>query len=145
MAAFMNRVGNVLTPTVLQVDDANTSLIISNNPQFVCQTPVMPAVNYTRKMHVNLSLSYDLTGPQDVLIGVARSTNLAPYAVLSQTSTFGTTGNRLHHHYASPVTEDLPPGASYSFAVAVTRAGTNFNAIGAWTCQMMAIVLNAAE
>jgi hypothetical protein len=145
MAAFMNRVGNVLTPNVLQVDDVGASLPISNQPQFVCPTALLPAVNYMRKMHVNLTLSYELTGAQDVLIGLGHSTNGAPFVVNSQTSTFGTTGNRLHHHYASPVTEDLPPGATYRFAIAVTRAGTNTNSIGAFTCQMQAIVLNASE
>src|SRR5690349_4623509 len=44
MAAFINRVGNVLTPTVLQMDGGNTSLAISLIPQFVCQTTVLPAV-----------------------------------------------------------------------------------------------------
>jgi hypothetical protein len=62
MAAFMNRVGNVLTPRVLSTE---TTGVINDlaTPTFVCQTEDIPDVAYNREVHADGAFSFTSTGP----------------------------------------------------------------------------------
>jgi hypothetical protein len=145
MAAFMNRIGNILTPAILEAEDSGGALEITTFPSFLCQTEALPVASYPRTMHANLSLSFEVTGVQDVLIGIARATGNGPFAAVSHTATLGDLGQRHHHHYTSPQPEELAPGDSYRFAVAVARTDPGSNSIATWSCQLQVHVINALE
>ena len=140
MAAFMNRVGNVLTPLVLDVEDTGASLNLPMGPFHVCQTATIPAVQYPRTMHAQMSFSYQLSAVQEVTFGVVTSVNGGPF---SGTPTGSLNGAGEHqHHFISPLAT-LGAGNSYQFAIIVARGGFQNNTMGFWQCQLQVHVVNA--
>jgi hypothetical protein len=84
MAAFMNRVGNVLTPTVQSAEESGGTLTLSQSP-VICQTPTMPALSpaYPRTADVTGSISYEVNAFQSQLVvWTAVSKNGGPFQVM---------------------------------------------------------------
>ena len=74
MAAFMNRLGNVVTPVVLSVEDSGGTLDPTTT-HYVCQTDVLPARDYIRIGTGTGGLSFEVTGLKHVSFQIVFSTN----------------------------------------------------------------------
>ncbi len=139
MAAFMNRIGNVLTPAVLQAEESGASLDLLAAEHYVCQTGVLPAAAYGRMLLGEGALSFDVTGLQGVAVNVVWSRNGDPWTSISGDSISIVDSGERHHNHVSvaplPVL-DLPTVTS-RFALAVgdaTPASTRWER-GAATCR----------
>jgi hypothetical protein len=84
MAAFMNRVGNVLTPNVQSVEETGGTLTLSASP-VICQTPTLPALSpaYPRTVDVTGSISFEVNTFQSQLaVWTAVSKDGGPFQIM---------------------------------------------------------------
>jgi hypothetical protein len=151
MAAFMNRLGNVLTPRVLSTETTGTISDLAN-PAFVCQTEDVQQVNYTREVHADGSFSFTPSNDGLLQLSVFYSFDsgatwqLAPLndVVVTVGMTAGTRGN------ASLTLErkGFPFGGTgpTRFAIRVVRGSTLTSAaLTDYVCQFQVVVTNAVE
>ena len=119
MAAFMNRVGNTLTPVVLSLEEEGPSLnIATGGPFHVCQSGMVPAVPYTRTAVAQFSMSYALATAQGVDFGLATAVGGGAFPGAPTTLSFAGPGQHQHHFVSSVGT--LLSGQSYRFAIVVS-------------------------
>lgn len=141
MAAFMNRLGNVVTPLVLDHEQTGALLPIVSGPQLVCESATVPAVNYPRTVIVQATISFALAGLQTVSYGVATSQNGAAYGfdypLLAQNGP-----GQYQLHYIGTV-QPILAGSSYSFAVRVGRSGALPSQPTDWGCHLQVTIVNA--
>lgn len=151
MAAFMNRVGNVLTPRVLSVEESGGALdLMSFN--FVCQTPDLPDAGYSRDVHADGALSYMANGPGLLQLSVFMSNDggatWSPAPLNDAVVTVGMTGVGREHAGVTLERKQLlvNTGVTTRFGIRVVR-GTNLttSALTAWNCQLQAVVSTHAE
>ena len=152
MAAFMNRVGNVLTPRVLSVEASGGALnIIQQN--FLCQTAVVPGVTYSREVHADASLSFDADAAGDLALALFSSLDgmtWGPGAMNDQVVVVTIEPGGRQHASVTLKRKDAPTlgGSSdaVQFALRVTRGGQNTNAqLTGWTCHLQAVVTTKPE
>jgi hypothetical protein len=142
MAAFMNRLGNVLTPQVLDDEEAGGLIDLSAGPAFVCQTDTLPAVNYPRTMVAQATISYVLTGLQDLTYGVSIAENAGPLGFSYPLIALNGAGQHQHHY--TTVVNPIAAGSTYRFAIRLARLGSRPANISAWTCHLQVSIANAA-
>jgi hypothetical protein len=148
MAAFMNRVGNVLTPTVFSVEESGGTLDV-NLTHYLCQSGVLPPRNYAREVTGDASLSFEVTGQRDVGFSIVRSIDGgATWQPFGSNHDFpvvprGTVGVRQHAH-ASAWTQYGPhPTFAYQYAVRVGGPAGSVNTISSWTCHLQVTVTHS--
>jgi hypothetical protein len=141
MAAFMNRLGNVLTPLILDEEETGNSLDITTGSFLVCQTDVVPAVNYPRTIIAQASVSFALAGLQNVSYGVATSINGAAFGF--DFPLVAMNGPGLHNLHYLGTQQPVAAGSTYRFAVRVARSGSLPAALGAWGCHLQVTIVNA--
>ncbi|HEX4884526.1 MAG TPA: hypothetical protein VFX05_10340 [Casimicrobiaceae bacterium] len=139
MAAFMFRVANVVTPTV------------------VCQTADLPAVSYDRLAIANADFSFALTGQQNVVVRVASSVDGGSswQPVTNQPSSPIVSGDATARQHVAITTNTLPhPIAQPNhFAAAVQRYGifvvrgvsSSTQTIADWTCHLQVFLRTHAQ
>ena len=144
MAAFMNRLGNVLTPAVVQAEESGASLDLFSNENYVCQTGELASAPYLRLLVGEGALSFDVTGLQGLLLGVAMNRNNEGWIAIGGTSVLVDSGERHHAHLSvAPLNMiDPPEPATYRFAIWVGRRDPGLNAVGAWACQLQVHAIN---
>jgi hypothetical protein len=89
MALFMNRLGNVLSPLVLDVEDSGGAIDLSNPSApsaFQCQSPVVAPATYPRNTHVDAVFSFDADAPVTLFLMVASSNNGNPLEQIGSTA-----------------------------------------------------------
>lgn len=143
MAAFMNRLGNVLTPLVLAEEETGASLDLVNGAFFVCQSDVVPATNYPRTMHAQASISFALADVQTVAYGISASENGGVFGF--DFPLMATNGPGLHQlHYLSERRPVLA-GSTYRFAIRIARFGSQPVPLTGWGCHLQVTILHAAS
>ena len=151
MAAFMNRLGNVVTPRELFAEGAGGTLDLAST-HYLCQTEALPAITFRRSLIGTGSLSFDVTGQTDVAVGIVFSNNGgATWNAIGSghldfgTVARGTTGQR-QHAQASQWTEYAgSPSSTFAPRYALAVAGVAGPSISSWTCQLQLTVQNNAE
>jgi hypothetical protein len=122
MAAFMNRLGNVLTPVQVRVDSSPGAIDVDAGA-VVCRTPVQAIVNYPRQAIVDLTFSAQAPGDVDIAADLVKSIDGG--ANWTQLTTVGNRGwipNGRWGTVANLATTDLAVGDNVIFGVLVTRA-----------------------
>ncbi len=144
MAAFMNRLGNVVTPTVLSAEDSGGTL----DPALahvLCQTSVLPARTHNSELIGSGALSFEVTGVKDVPVGIVFSTNGGTtWNPIGSNIDFpaharGNVGSRQHAHVSTWTQYSVTPDIRYGLRVQPVSAAQS---ISSWTCQLQMTVFN---
>ena len=146
MAAFMKRLGDVVTSNVHSVEATGGS-IPDGATQVVCITADIPARDYDRTAMGDATLSYDVTGLADLGLKLVRSTNGGAFTpVHAGVNPWGSPGDRNHDHVMVPVLP-LPadPSASYRFGLMIDVGQVASQSISGWSCQLLVTVKNAIQ
>ena len=153
MAAFMNRLGNVMQPHVMSVEDGGTTLDLTQaQPHTLCETADVPARNYRRKIVGDASLSFAVTGQQGVYAAIVVSIDGGQnWTSIGTNNDFGAglRGNEEGHQHAhAQTTRDYDGDATIvrRYALQVGREGTFSTAgISSWTCHLVITTTNGDE
>ena len=148
MAAFMNRLGDIVTPTVYSIETSGASLATQTAQQVVCITPVIPGRSYDRVVTADAGLSYDVGGLVDLQLHVVRSVDGGPFTNLAQgASPLAEAGMRNHQHVTLPAQSlAADPARTYRFGLAVVNGGQQPGQnVAAWACHLAVAVINAVQ
>jgi hypothetical protein len=122
MAAFMNRLGNALTPVQLRVDTSPGAIDLDAGA-VVCQTPPQAIVNYPRQAIVDLTFSAQAPGDVDIAADLVKSIDGgANWTQLTTVASRGWIPNGRWGTLANLATTDLAVGDNVIFGVRATRA-----------------------
>ena len=144
MAAFMNRLGNIVTPTVLSAEDSGGTL----DPaiaHIVCPTPVLPARTHRSELIGSGALSFEVTGVKDVPVGIVFTTNGGTtWNPIGSNIDFpaharGNAGSRHHAHVSTWTEYSVTPDIRYALRIQATAATQS---ISSWTCHLQMTVFN---
>jgi hypothetical protein len=154
MAAFMNRVGNLLEPRVYYIAGTSGVGIPTDlaDPSFVCQTPDIPEVAYNREVHADGAFSFTSNGPGLLALIVFASfdsgVTWGPGPVNDTSVIVGMTGGMREHAALTLQRGQVPTQSTgkVRLAIRVVRASTLTTAqLTDWTCQFQVVVTNRAE
>ncbi len=147
MAAFMNRLGVALTPTVLRADDSRGGFDLDLGRTTaggnVCQSAPFTVTGYPRRAVVNGHWTGLPAGTAmvatflTVSIDFSAFSDLAPYGMRD-------TGNGTWIQTAQSYSLDLGVGSTYVFAIGVERAIEDFGTVdvGAMRCTLVVTIHN---
>ena len=154
MAAFMNRVGNLLEPRVYYIAGTSGVGIPTDlaDPSFVCQTPDIPEVAYNREVHADGAFSFTSNGPGLLQLIVFASfdsgVTWGPGPVNDGMVTVGMIGGVRGHASLTLERKQIPTNSTgkVRLAIRVVR-GTNLTTaqLTDWACQFQVVVTNRAE
>ena len=139
MAAFMNRLGRALTPTVLYHEASGASLDL-DAAVVVCSTPAFPQEAYPRSVKATALLSgrFEASGIVALRL-VASNDNGATWTPLGTHASSAGGASRWVHVTATFSNADVPPATTYRFGVRAERTGPGTGDLGAWNCQLEAV------
>lgn len=141
MAAFLNRLGNALTPVTVRVEESGGAVDLSTSP-VVCETANQPITGFPRSFMVWATITAKGAPDGDVLVQVVRSANGGAYGSTNQLGRNfslrtpvwnGTTV--LSSPQPDPVW-NLDVGSTYRFALRVLRSGSTSN-ISSYHCHLI--------
>ena len=143
MAAFMNRLGDIMTPTVLSSEESGGALVLLNE-NILCKTAIVPTRSYRRQSYAQGSLSFEVTGTQELVAAVVYSTNGTTWTLHGNVArAYVTNGARHHVQSLTPTNpfdaETLP--RQYGLLVQRTGGG-GLNNISTWACNLQVITFN---
>jgi hypothetical protein len=142
MAAFMQRVGDVVTPRVLSVEDQGASIGTNDGAtHYVCTTEVVPAVAYPRTVLARASISYTLDATMDIQFGLAESIDGGAFSLPPSSATLAGPGQH-QHHFLLHQPRSLDAGRTYRYTLTVKRFSGSNNNVGAWQCELNLQVYN---
>jgi len=145
MAAFMNRLGNVVTPTVLGAEDSGGTLDPAT-AHIVCATSVLPARTHGSQVIGSGALSFDVTGVKDVPVRVVFSTNGGTtWNNIGSNIDFmsrarGNAGARQQAQVSTWTEYSTSPELRYALRIQAVSATQS---ISGWTCHLQMTVFNA--
>lgn len=147
MAAFMNRVGDVVAPRVFAIEDSGGPLDLLN-PNTVCITNIPPRP-YGRSVLLDAALSYDVSTLSSLNLAVVRSVNGGPLLLVGSSTQPIANPSRRNHH---PVTAaggttglTIGPNESHQYAVFVRTFPPQAATISAWTCHLQVLLHQRVE
>lgn len=123
MAAFMNRLGNALTPALVRVDTSPGAIDLDANAVVCTNTPAVAVTNYPRQAMVDLTFSAQAPADVDIAADLVKSTDGG--ANWTQLTTVGNRGYVPTNRWgtvANLATTNLAVGENVIFGVRVTRA-----------------------
>lgn len=149
MAAFMNRVGNLMSPTVFGAEEAGGTLDFSSE-HVVCQTTELPALarDYARTLEADASLSVEVTGLQTLIVLPVFSENGGAWQAIGQGSyPVVTPGARHNVGAVGPARLNFEgsfnPAPAVRFGLRVSRQNQFGPSITSWACHLQVMVRNA--
>jgi len=123
MAAFMNRLGNALTPTQLAVDVAPGAIDVDTNP-VVCQTQPFAVSGFPRRAYVDLSFSGQAPGDVGLAADIVMSSDGgATWSNLNTAANRGFVRANQWGTFADLGFVDLAVGQSVRWGMRATRGG----------------------
>ena len=149
MAAFMNRLGDVMQPLVLSTEESGAVLSLAQS-SYLCQTPDAPARTYRRRLIGDASLSFAVTGQQDLFAVIVFSTDGGmTWNPIGTNVDFGAglrgdESGRQHAHAQTTRAYDGHPTIVRRYALHV-GGGTSAATISGWTCQLLVTLQNEDE
>lgn len=146
MAAFMNRLGNVLTPTVLAAEESGGALVLLNE-NIVCKTAVLPTRDYRRDATAQGSLSFEVTGQQELTVAVVSSTNGTNWLPVGGVGRAYVDPGARQHAQTLTTRQFLQPATPpREYALLVQRTGSGgLNNISTWSCNLQVTVVSGSE
>lgn len=146
MAAFMNRVGDVVAPRVFAIEDSGGPLDLLN-PNTVCITNIPPRP-YGRSVLLDAVLSYDVSTLTSLNLAVGKSVNGGPLLLLGATQPIASPNRRNHH----PVTAaggttglTIGPNEAHQYFVFVRTSPPHAATLSAWTCHLQVLLHQRVE
>lgn len=141
MAAFMNRLGNALTPTIVyQQEQGGTAVLDATNLPRVCETSDFAPASYPRSVNLGAVFNMQAGALARVNLAVMISADGGPWlpqGTAQQMSGDGTSrwvnGTTWQGNIA------LNAGTSYKFALVIGPAIVP-STLNAWSCQLKGIV-----
>ena len=141
MAAFMNRLGLALTPTIFYHEASGASLDLDNAPQAVCATPALAAATYPRSAKASAVMTGRFAAAGNVGLRIVVSTdNGTTWTPMNTLPASAGGPNRWVNASAWKGDVPLATGTSYRFGLRADRAGTGAGDLGPWNCQLEVIV-----
>ena len=142
MAAFMNRLGELIPPRVQSVE-ASGGMLDLTTESILCVTASFSARTYTRALRVSAALSYEVTGFQDVQFAIVRSLNGGAWVIQADSFPRAAAGERSQTilRIAPPQSPSTAPSATDTYRVGLrVIKGPVFsgNAISSWACHLEA-------
>lgn len=123
MAAFMNRLGNTLTPLQARVDVAPGAIDLDADA-VVCQTADITIAGYPRRALVDLTFSAQAPGDVDIAADLVKSVDGgANWTQLTAVGNRGSVATNRWGNLANLAATDLAVNDVVRFGVRVTRAG----------------------
>ena len=132
MAAFMNRLGNALTPVTVPVEQSGGAVDLSASPN-LCETADQPIAGFPRSFMVWGTLTAKGAPDGDVIVQVVRSVNGGAFAPTNQQGRNFSLRSPVWNGtsvVSSPQPDpqwNLDAGSTYRFALRVLRAGSTSN------------------
>jgi len=147
MAAFMNRLGDIVSPGVYSTEASGASLATNGGQQVVCITAPVPGRTHDRMVNANAALSYNVTGLVDMGVRVVRSVNGGPFTGIGVgAAPHAEAGVRNHQHVTVPAVPLVAnPAESHRFGVAVSNATISVQSVAGWACHLTVVVMNAVQ
>ena len=150
MAAFMNRVGNLMSPKVFSTE-ANGGTLDLSTEHVLCQTADLPALarDYPRTIDSDASLSFEVDGFQRFIVTPVLSKNGGSWQAMGQGSYPAVTPGVRHHVGALTPGFVLFDGNNFppptlKFGLHVTRTqSAGGMAITSWSCHLQVMIRNA--
>lgn len=146
MAAFMNRVGNAMTPKVFSSEQSGGTLDFSAD-HVICQTAELPAPakDYARTIDAEGSLSLEVNGLQSLIVWPVMSKNGGSWSSLGQGS-YPVVDPGVRHNVGAVAPAvllfDNSP-STLKFGLRVARQNQFGPAITSWSCHLQVLVRNA--
>ena len=142
MAAFMNRLGDLIPPRVQSIE-ASGGMLDLTTESILCTTAPFSARTYTRASRVTAALSYEVTGFQDVQFAIVRSLNGGAWVIQADSFPRAAAGERSQAilRTAPPQSSSIAPSATDTYRVGLrVIKGPVFsgNAISSWGCHLEA-------
>jgi hypothetical protein len=146
MAAFMKRLGDIMTPAVFTSEESGGALVLLNE-NILCKTAMVPTKSYRRLSYAQGSLSFEVTGTQELVAAVVSSTNGTNWTLHGNVARALVTNDARHHLQSltptQPISADTLPR---QFGLLVQRTGNGgLNDLSTWTCNLQVIVVNGTE
>lgn len=141
MAAFMNRLGNALTPVFYYDEKSGAALDISTQST-ICAAQTIPTAVYSRSVHAGGVMSALTSGAAMPRLDVVVSTDGG--ATWSSTTAVAPTANETNGYLNLTVWSSnivLLPATSYRVGLRVQSASGLGN-FASWTCQVQAMVVS---
>ncbi|HVF63738.1 MAG TPA: hypothetical protein VNE58_07075 [Casimicrobiaceae bacterium] len=126
MAAFLNRLGNVVTPTLVR-QEANPGAINPSTPTLVCTSPTIAAANYPRAALLDSTFSGLVDGALNYRHDLYYSENGAPFLPVwpNFNPRGGASAANVWVTSSLPAAFDMLAGATYAFAIQIQREGVS--------------------
>ena len=148
MALFMNRLCNVLSPLVHDIEDAGGAIDLSNSTapsSFQCQSPVVAPTTYPRNTHVDAVFSFVTDGPVTLFLFVASSNNGSPLDHINSTgATIDAPAGTRRNVSTSWMSVAVPGQPDQFYALKVVRAAGTGNITG-FTCSLQVSVQSGVQ
>ncbi len=141
MAAFMNRLGNALTPVTVRVEQAGSAVDLTASPP-LCETADQAITGFPRSFMVWGTITAKGAPDGDVLVQVVRSVNGGAYGPTNQQGRMFSLRNPVWNGttvLSSPQPDpqwNLNVGSTYRFALRVLRSGSTSD-ITSYHCHLI--------
>jgi hypothetical protein len=143
MAAFMNRLGVALTPSIVYSEGSGATFDLDAAPAAVCATASIAAETFPRSAHVGavLTARFDATSAVAALKVVQSTDGGTTWTPLNAIPTSFGGAAKWANAAAWKGAVSLDPGASYRFGLRVERAASGGSGnLADWNCAVKAMV-----
>jgi hypothetical protein len=129
MAAFMNRLGNALTPVVVRVEQSGGALPSLATPQPVCESADQAITGFPRSFLVSGSITAKGAPDGDVVVQVVRNVDGGAYGSMNQVPQLLSLRTPVWNNVAVLAAPQPDPsfninvGSTYRFALQILRPG----------------------
>ena len=140
MAAFMNRLGTVLTPLVLAIDDTSGALDLDQSP-VVCESAIQDITDFPRRALLDATVSGTAAAGVDIAMRVVWSADGGDTWLPVSTVQSVTFVPAAQWSAASDVSSlDLDVGGTAQFGIQVARSGAGATDLTDSHCQLRATI-----
>jgi hypothetical protein len=148
MALFMRRLGDVLSPQAIAVDDAGGALDLSDpNAQssYLCQSPEIAPATYPRTTHIDAVLSFDSDAPVTLQLTIGSAANGGSFNFISGPfALVDAPGDSRRNLSTSWISVAVPGQPGQKYAVRAVRVGGSGH-LASWTCSLQVRLISGVQ
>jgi hypothetical protein len=141
MALFMNRLGNVFTPLMLDAEEAGGLLDLTSQTTFLCQSDTVPVAPYRRRTLIDATFSFAADGPGVLQFVIGLASGAGAFSPLFDTVALVDYEEGRGHVSTMWISLALQSASTQRYAVRATRFTGSGNVTN-WTCSLQASVIN---